>query len=183
MPRIPSVAPDDMNDAQRQVYEDIMAGPRSSMAGPFNAWIHSPELADRAQKLGEFCRFHSSLEPRLSELAILYTARHWRAQFEWYAHEPMARQGGLSEAVITAIKAGEIPAFENSDEAALYEFCRELYTHQRVSDETYATAEAELGRQGVIDAVGILGYYALVSMTLNSFEMPLPEGVEPPFED
>jgi 4-carboxymuconolactone decarboxylase len=183
MPRIPAIAPEDLNDRQRQVRDDILAGPRSSLAGPFDAWIHSPDLADRAQKLGEFCRFGSSLEPRLSELAILYTARHWRAQFEWYAHEPMAREGGLSDGVIAAIKAGNEPKFDNADEAALHALCRELYTDKRISDATYAAAETALGRQGVVDAIGILGYYALVSMTLNTFEMPLPDGVEAPFKD
>ena len=183
MPRIPTLAPEEMNEAQRTFYDNVVAGPRAGMAGPFHAWIHSPEMADRAQRLGEYCRFNSSLERRLSELAILFTGAHWRAQFEWYGHEPMARDAGVADDVIAAIKNGEKPDFQNSDEAALYAFCRELYANKRVSDETYATAELELGRQGVVDLVAILGYYALVSMTLNAFAVPLPDGVEPPFAD
>lgn len=183
MPRIPTITPEDMNEAQRSFYDNVVAGPRAGMAGPFNAWIHSPEMADKAQSLGEYCRFNSSLETRLSELAILFTGAHWRAQFEWYAHAPMARNAGVADEVIEAIKNGEEPAFEKADEAALYAFCRELYADKRVSNETYATAEAELGRQGVVDLVAILGYYALVSMTLNAFDMALPDGVELPFTE
>jgi len=181
--RIDALTPERMDPAQRRVYDTIMAGPRGSMGGPFHAWLHSPELADRAQHLGAFCRFDSSLEKRLSELAILCTARHWTAQFEWYAHEPMARDGGLAQAVIDAVRERRRPAFAHADEAAVYDFCQELYADGRVGSETYARAVAELGQRGVVDLVGILGYYALVSMTLNVFEMPLPDGVAPPLAD
>jgi len=124
-----------------------------------------------------------ALEPRLSELAILCTARHWTAQFEWYAHEPMARDGGLAQTVIDAVRERRRPDFAHADEAAVYDFCGELYADGRVSQATYERAVAELGQRGVVDLVGILGYYALVSMTLNVFEMPLPDGVAPPLAD
>ncbi len=180
MPRISPLNPADMNAEQRQFHDNIMSGPRGSMGGPFQAWIHSPEFADRAQRVGEYCRFNSVLETRLSELAILITARHWTAQFEWFAHAPMALNGGLSADVIADLRERREPTFAKADEAAVYRFCTELYRDSAVSDNTYSEARTQLGEQGVVDLVGILGYYALVSMTLNVFEMPLPDGIAPP---
>jgi len=180
MPRIAALKPADMNPEQRRFHDDIVAGPRGSMRGPFQAWIHSPEFADRAQRVGEYCRFNSVLEPRLSELAILITARTWTAQFEWYAHEPMALKGGLAPGIIADIRDRKDPVFVREDEAAVYTFCMELYRDNKVCEETYQVAKKQLGEQGVVDLVGVLGYYVMVSMTLNVFEMPLPEGVSPP---
>ena len=180
MPRIAQIKQEDMDASQRRLYNNILSGPRSGMAGPFHAWMHSPNLGDRAQALGEYCRFNSSLEPRLSELAILITARQWTAQFEWYAHAPMAEDGGLDPEIISSIQRREVPEFQNPDEAAVYNFCIELYLESTVSDVTYDEAKQYLGEQGVVDLVGILGYYALVSMTLNVFQMPLPDGIQPP---
>ncbi|MDP6566493.1 MAG: carboxymuconolactone decarboxylase family protein [Alphaproteobacteria bacterium] len=180
MPRISTLTPEQMSSEQRRVHDDIMAGPRGRLGGPFQAWLRSPALADRAQKLGEHLRFKSALPPRLSELAILLTARHWTAQFEWYAHAPMARDAGLADEVIEAVRQRRRPSFEREDEAVLYDFCVELYESCRVGEATYQRAVTHLSEQGVVDLVGILGYYALVSMTLNVFETPLPEGVSPP---
>jgi 4-carboxymuconolactone decarboxylase len=182
MSRIPTLSVDEMNAEQQRFHENIIAGPRGSMGGPFQAWIHSPDFADRAQKVGEYCRFNSVLEPRLSELAILYTARHWTAQFEWFAHAPIALKGGLSPDIIEAIRLRRTPEFPKADEAAVYQFCAELYRDSQVADAAYGNARDQIGDQGLVDLVGILGYYAMVSMTLNVFEMPLPEGVAPPLE-
>lgn len=183
MTRLPELSLDDLDETQRKIAEDIMSGPRGSLSGPFRPWLLSPVLADRAQQLGAFVRFDTSLPPRLSELAILFTAQKWRAQFEWYAHAPPARAGGLGAAVIEAIKCGERPPFDKDDEAAVYDFCRELYETRRVSDATYRAVVAHLGEPGAVDLVGILGYYALVSMTLNVFQVPLPEGEAVPFPE
>ncbi len=183
MPRIAPLTAAEMNAEQRQFHDNIMSGPRGSLGGPFQAWIHSPDFGDRAQKVGEYCRFNSVLEPRLSELAILITARKWTAQFEWFAHAPMALDGGLSADVIEAVRQNQAPSFGKADEAAVYQFCTELYRDSRVSDATYGEAKARLGEQGVVDLVGILGYYAMVSMTLNVFEIPLPDGVTPPLSE
>ncbi|MBT3536763.1 MAG: carboxymuconolactone decarboxylase family protein [Rhodospirillaceae bacterium] len=180
MPRIPTIEPSAMNDQQRRFYDNIVAGPRGGMGGPFQAWIHSPDFADRAQNVGEYCRFNSVLEPRLSELAILVTARKWTAQFEWFAHEPIALKGGLSAGIIADIKERRTPTFEAPDEAAVYAFAMELHYDNKITDATYAEATARLGDQGVVDLVGVLGYYVLVAMTLNAFEMPLPDGVPLP---
>lgn len=183
MPRLPELDPDTLSDAQRQVMADILNGPRGSLSGPFRPWLVRPELADRAQKLGAYARYDTSLPPRLSELAILFTARHWTAQFEWYAHAPPARDGGLSEEVIDAVKEGRRPEFKEEDEAAVYDFCAELYATSRVSDAAYRAVVGHLGEGGAVDLVGILGYYALVSMTLNVFQVGLPEGEVPPLSE
>ena len=181
--RLPLLDPQDMNDAQRVVYDDIMSGARGSIQGPFNPWLRSPELADRAQKLGEYCRFNTILGPRLSEIAILLTALHWQSQFEWYAHAGLALDAGHTEDTIATIKAGERPDFGDDKESMVFDYARELIANGRVSDETHQSAVAQLSEQGVVELVGVIGYYMLVSLTLNAFHVPLPEGVTQPFPD
>lgn len=180
MPRIHFLSDDEMNDEQRQLRDEIVSGPRGGLRGPFNAWMHRPPLLERAQKLGAYCRFDSSLEPRLSELAILVTARHWNAQFEWYAHAPLAEKAGISAANVEAIRTRGEPAFDKADEAIVYRFAKEMYETRTVAQDTYDEAVRVLGDGRVVDLVGVCGYYCLVSMTLNIFEMPLPDGVAPP---
>ncbi|HJN21095.1 MAG: carboxymuconolactone decarboxylase family protein [Alphaproteobacteria bacterium] len=177
MPRLPTLSLDGMTDAQRAVYDTISTGPRGSGArGPFNAWLQSPDFANRAQHLGVFLRFGASFSARLKELAILTVARHWTAQFEWYAHKKLAIDNGLTIDVINAVETRNRPDFVNDDEAAVYDFSVELHATHGISDDTYANAEKHLGAAGVVELVGLLGYYTLVSMTLNVFEVPLPEG-------
>lgn len=181
MSRVPILAPEDMTPEQRAVRDAIAAGPRgASRHGPFNAWLQSPAFADRAQELGALLRFGTSIEARLKELAILCVGRHWTAQFEWYAHKKLALDAGLSAAVIDSVEARERPAFVNDDEAVVYDFAQELLTRHHVSDSRYAAAEGLLGTAGTVELVGVLGYYTLVSMTLNVFRAPLPDGVAPP---
>ncbi len=176
MSRLAPLVPEKLSAEQKKVYDDILAGPRGGIGGPFAAWLRSPQLADRAQKLGEFCRFGTSLPKRLSELAILMTARHWTAQFEWYAHARMAREAKLDETIIEAIRTHQRPAKMADDEAAIYDFCNEAYALHYVTDATYARAIAQFGEATVVELVGVIGYYCLVSLTLNIFKMPLPEG-------
>lgn len=177
MSRVPTLSPDEMTDAQARVVAEIEAGPRGSSAyGPFRSWLPSPVFADRAQKLGAFLRFETSIPPRLKELAILYVARTWTAQFEWYAHKKFALEGGLAGDVIDAIEARRRPDFVNEDEIAVYEFAEELHQTHQVSDARFKAAQKHLGQAGVTELVGVLGYYTLVSMTLNVFEVPLPDG-------
>ena len=180
MPRIPELRTEQMTSQQLRVHDEILAGPLGSLQGPFHAWLYSPGLADPAQKLGEFCRFSSALPKRLSELAILVIARHWRAQFEWYAHAPMAISAGISEAVVEAIRTNEKPILDVDDERLVYDFVNELLETRTVSQSTFDQAEAMLDRLAVVDLVGIVGYYCLVSITLNVFDMPLPKGEAPP---
>ncbi len=181
MPRLTVPGPDQLAPDERRVWDMIASGPRGRVEGPLRIWVKSPGLAERAQALGAYCRFGSSLAPRLSELAILITGAHWKAQFEWYSHLPLAFAAGLSEAVAESIRLGQRPAFEREDEAAVHAFATELITTRQVSEATYQRAIAALSERGAIDLVGILGYYALVSMTLNAFEVPLPDGVSDPF--
>jgi 4-carboxymuconolactone decarboxylase len=182
MPRLGEIELARLTEEQRRVAEQIRSGPRGGLAGPFWPWLRNPELADRAQKLGELVRYNSTLPPRLFELAVLVTAQHWKAQFEWYAHAPLARKAGLGEDIIAAIQAGARPNFTAADEAAVYDFATELYARRRVGDAAYAAALAHLGERGVVELVGILGYYALVSMTLNVFGIDVPQGA-PPFRE
>jgi len=178
--RFPELKLDQMSAEQRNVAEAIVAGPRRGMAGPFNAWLRSPELADRLQKVGEYVRFKTSLPPRLNELAILITAREWTSQYEWYAHHPLALNAGLDPKIAAAVAAGERPAGMAEDESVVYDFCIELHRNKHVDDATYKAAVAKLSEQGVIDLIGVSGYYTAVSMTLNVAEVPLPEGEKPP---
>lgn len=180
MPRLEPLTPETMTEEQRRIAEEIAAGPRGGLRGPFQAWLRSPALADRGQRLGEFCRFNTTLPPRLSELAILVTARHWTAQYEWYAHARIAREAGVPEAAIEAIARRETPPLDDADQALVYRFAAEYYATHRISDATYQAAVERLGEQGVVELVGIMGYYGLVAMTLNVFEMPLPEGEPEP---
>jgi 4-carboxymuconolactone decarboxylase len=169
-----------MTPQQKAVADAIASGPRGGLRGPFQAWLRSPELADRLQKVGEHLRFHSSVPRRLNELAILITARAWDAQFEWYAHHRMAMDAGLEPAVAADIAEGRRPAAMQPDEAVVYDFCTELRANRNVSDATLARALALLGEQGVIDLIAVNGYYDTVSMTLNVAEVPLPDGLPNP---
>ena len=181
-PRFPPLEPDRMTPQQRAAAEAIRSGPRGGLRGPFQAWLRSPELADRLQKVGEFVRFSSSVPARLNELAILITARAWDAQFEWWAHHRLALEAGLDPGIAADIAAGRRPASMQSDETVVYDFCTELRTTRRVSDATLAAAIDLLGEQGVIELIGVSGYYDAVSMTLNVAEVALPDGVEPPLQ-
>ncbi|HEX5780055.1 MAG TPA: carboxymuconolactone decarboxylase family protein [Xanthobacteraceae bacterium] len=181
MPRLPDLAPEKLSPAQRKVYDAIVAGPRGVVQGPLKVWLNSAELASRAQELGAFCRYHTSLPKRLSELAILITGAYWKAGFEWFVHAPAGISAGLDPSAVEAIRVGQEPKFSKGDEAALYAFTRELLEKRRVSDATYKRAVEELGELGAVELVGILGYYALISMTIVAFQVPLPEGEPEPF--
>lgn len=188
--RIETLTPDAMTDEQTKVYEAIRSGPRGrvhgariGLTGPFNAWIRAPAFADLAQRLGAHLRFETGLPPRLSELAIILVGRQMRASFEFAAHAPLAIQGGLSAEAVEAIRTGAEPQFDREDEAAVYAFSRELLESHRVSDGCYERLERAVGERGLVEIIGLLGYYGMVSMTLNVFQVPLREGMEDPFAD
>lgn len=174
MSRLTELDRAELSGQQETIYQDILKSRNGRIEGPFKAWLHSPEFADRAQKLGAFCRYDTSLPSRLSELAILITARWWEAEVEWHIHAPIARQAGLSAELIAALQADERPVFQQDDEAILYDFARELFARRQVSDETYRRAVELFGEKTVVELVGVLGYYALVAMTLNVFEVEAP---------
>jgi 4-carboxymuconolactone decarboxylase len=170
---------DNMTPEQKKLVESIFAGPRTSLDGPFNVLLRSPEMGDLAQKLGAYARFHSSLPPRLSELAILITARSWTAQFEWQAHHKNALTAGLSPAIIDSIAAGKRPASMQPDEEAVYNLCTEVLTTKHASDAAFQAAKEKFGERGVVDILGIVGYYQFVSLLLNVDQYPLADGVTP----
>ncbi len=180
--RLPPLAPERMTARQREVAEAIAGGPRGGLRGPFQAWLRSPELADRFQRVGEYVRFQSSIPPALNELAILVTAREWTAQFEWHAHHALAMKAGLPPAIAEAIARGERPEGMDADQSAIYEFAAELHRDRSVSDATYAAVAGRFGEQGVVDLIAACGYYVAVAMTLNVSRVPLPDGVPPPLE-
>lgn len=183
--RLPALSEDNLDPRQHALFDSIRSGPRSkaSLGGPFGVYMHSPEFGELAQQLGAFCRFKTSMKPRLSEFAILVTARHWRAQYEWHAHAPMAERVGVLPRTISDLKAGRVPTGAPKDEQALYAFILELYKNKRVSDRTYANVHKLLGDAGMVEFIGILGYYALVSMILDVFRVPLPADAEVPFAE
>ncbi|WP_454829806.1 carboxymuconolactone decarboxylase family protein [Paraburkholderia xenovorans] len=181
--RIADLDPDQLSEEQKVIYDTIANGPRKGVRGPLAVWLHRPGLARTAQALGQYCRYETSLEPRLSELAILILGRYWSAGYEWAAHKPIALNAGLSEAVVNAIRDGQAPAFDQHDEAAVYAFLTELLRNHKVSPSVFAFAESMLGKDGVVDLTGIAGYYTLISMTINVFEIPVPEGAISEMED
>jgi 4-carboxymuconolactone decarboxylase len=165
------------NPEQRKWADLISAPPRNAkfVNPPYRAYIYNPDLANRLSALSEYLRWNTSLPPRLSELAILITARQWTAQYEWYAHYPLALKGGLDPKVADAIAAGKRPEAMKDDEAALYDLATELYRDKKVSDPVYKAALEKFGERGIMDIIGIIGYYDLVSMTLITMQAGMPD--------
>ncbi len=185
-PRLHVLNDEQMNPTQRALVEALRSGPRGKsieIRGPFAAFLHAPAFGDLAQRLGAHCRYKTAVPPRLSEFAILCTARLWRAQYEWYAHEPMAAKAGVSAQTIRDLKAGRVPKKAQKDERAIYDFVQELYKKRRVSDAVYKRVRAFLNDGAIVELVGILGYYALISMTLNVFRMLPPPDAELAFAE
>ena len=180
--RMPEIPLDKMSTAQRSVADAIMSGPRQRMSGPFNAWLRSPELADRLQKVGEYVRFNTSLDRRINEMAILMTAQAWGSQYEWYAHEPLALKAGLDPAIIAAIGAGRKPDNMKDDEAIVWEFTTQLRRDHGVDDAIYTSALEKFGERGIIDLIAVNGYYDVVSMTLNVAHVKPPKDAQLPFQ-
>ena len=185
-PRLDQIDEPHMTDAQRAMLASLRAGPRGASItprGPFAVWMHAPEFGELAQKLGAHCRYGTALPARLSEFAILCTARLWRAQYEWFAHAPMAEKGGVKPKTIEDLRLGRKPKSAPKDERAIYDFVQELYKTRRVTDRTYKRVQSELGNAATVELVGILGYYSLISMTLNVFRMLPPASEELAFAE
>jgi len=170
---------DEMTPEQKTMMEHLVAGERRGASGPFNVLLRSPEMGDLAQQFGASMRFHSSLPRKLNEMAIIITARHWTAQYEWNAHRAAAAQAGLNEAIIQSIAAGKRPANLDADETVVYNFATELLTTKQVGDATFKAVKDKFGEKGVVDLIGVMGYYQLVSMLLNVDRYPLPAGAKP----
>ena len=169
----------EMSAPQKKMFENLISGERRGASGPFNVLLRSPEMGDLAQQFGASMRFHSSIPPKLNELAIIITGRHWTSHYEWYAHRRAAQAAGLSQSIIDAVAAGRRPASMAPDEEAVYTFVHELLTTTQVSDATFKAAKDRFGERGVVDLIGVTGYYSLVSMLLNVDRYPLPDGAKP----
>ena len=170
--RMPPIAPGAMTEAQKKAAEALAAGPRGGVKGPFIALLRSPELMDRLQQVGEYLRFRSSLEPRISEFLMLIVSRQWTQQFEWAVHVPLALKAGLKPPTVETVAAGARPIDMAADEALAYDFCDELARTKGLSDATYRSAIDRFGERGVIDMLGVIGYFTTVSMVLNVAHTP-----------
>ena len=177
MARIAEI-PETLDAHAQEVFDKIKAGPRGRVKGPLALWLHSPHLAERAQHLGAYLRFDSSYEPRLSELIILIVAAHYRCNYEWFVHAPIAAREGLSETVIEAIKNADEPRFDRQDEAAVYAYARQMITQTRIEKPVFDGLYELFGDKGCVDIAAIAGYYTLGAFTLNSVELD-PEGELP----
>ena len=182
MPRFKPLVESEMSEAQQKAARDIASGPRGRLNpdGPNALLLRSPDLMSRTQRVGEYLRYNSSLPLRLNEFAILVTARHWGAQVEWIAHHPLALKAGLAPAVAADLAQGRRPAGMKEDEAIIYQFCKELHETKGVSDATFKAVLDQFGERGVIDLIGLTGYYTMLAMVLNVAQQPLPGGVAPP---
>ncbi len=174
--RLPPLDRDHMNDEQKRVYDIIASGPRGRVRGPLAVWLNRPELAETAQALGAYCRYGSSLEPRLSELAILTMARLWSSEFEWWAHKPIALRAGLDPSIVEALRIGAVPSFDDSEAEIVYRVITTLNNDRTLGATLYDEALRILGKDRLVDLVGLAGYYTLISMTINAFGVELPDG-------
>jgi 4-carboxymuconolactone decarboxylase len=179
-PRFPQLTPERLDAEQQRVAAEILKVSSGGLGGPYNFLLRSPVLADRVLKLADYLRFNTSVPRRLNEMAILIQARLWTAQYEWWAHHPLALKAGLAPAIAEALKVGRRPEGMQPDEAAVYDFCVELSKRQAVSDATFERARTLLGEQQVVDLVALTGFYAQVSMILNVAEAGIPGGGAPP---
>ena len=180
--RFPKLTSDAMTPAQREVAAEISAGPRGEVRGPFIALIHNAELARRMQALGEHLRWGNKLPPALLELAVLFTARRWNCQHEWYMHEKLARKAGLEPRIFDAIAMGREPEGMSSDESLVYKACQQAHESGRLEEDTFVALRARFGLDGVLDLLVLNGYYSAMAMVLNTAGMPLPDNAAPPLK-
>jgi 4-carboxymuconolactone decarboxylase len=181
--RLRPIPPAEMTEAQRHAAQCVIEGPRGALYGPFVPLLRSPELLENAQRMGEYLRYRSAIGVRLSELAILVTARQWNQGVEWAIHAPIAAQVGVPPGVINAIARRERPEGMLVDESVVHDFCIELHQNKEVSDRTYADAVALFGEQGVVDLMGLNGYYTFLAMVMNTARTEIPVSSAAPLPD
>lgn len=180
MARIDPMAPADMSAEQKRLAEEIAAPRGGKLGGPFAIWLRNPDMVDRANKFGSFLRTGTSLPRRQVELAVLVTARFWTAQYEWHVHEDAALEAGVPADAVAAIKQGRTPPLTDPADRAIYALCTELYEAKVLSDAAYEAALAALGETGVVEIVAVAGFYSMVALTLNAFQVDIPGGAPPP---
>ncbi len=181
MGRLKELSPNNMDAAQLEVFQSITAGPRGSLQGPFTALVHSPELARHVEQLGVYARYECRVPERQRELVICMVGAHWQADFEWYAHAPLALKAGIPVAALDQIGRGDAPVWDDPLDQVAAAFAAEVLQSRRVSDGTYGQVVAALGEAATVDLTGLIGYYTLLAMTLNTFDVPVPEGAEIPW--
>jgi 4-carboxymuconolactone decarboxylase len=174
--RLKLLSPGEMTPEQKQTYDEAIAGKRGSAPAPMMAWLNSPQVARHATRLGEELRFNTMFPAKLSEIAILVTARHFTAHYEWWAHKRLALKGGMDPKIIEAIRDRRTPVFDDPRGKTIYEVAKSLHEGHGLSKSLYDEAVAVLTERGVVEIIGLCGYYTLVSLTLNTFEFGLPEG-------
>ena len=188
MTRLRTLTRTELSDEQAALWEGIVDSrgggvslfdEQGSLVGPFNAFVHQPTIGRRLSSLGGLLRFRTSIDRRLSEVAICTVGANWRANFEFYAHGPMAIEYGVAPEVVDALREGRTPAFDRDDERLVHAVTTQLLETRRVDDPTYAAAVDLLGEQGMVELVSLIGYYCLISSLLNAFEVPLPPGEDP----
>ncbi len=186
MSRLPNLRRAELDERGQGVWDAIvgsregrLVNDQGGLHGPFNAFVHAPTVGRRLGELGRTLRFETSIERRLLEMAIITVGAWWKAEFEWWAHAQMARDNGVSDAVVEAVGRGEDPPFEAEDERTVYALARQLMQTGRVDDATYGNARELLGDAGLVELVSLCGYYATISFLLNAFEVPLPPGAHP----
>jgi 4-carboxymuconolactone decarboxylase len=181
--RLKLLSPGEMNADQKQTYDESIAGKRGKPPPPMMAWLNSPEMARHATRLGGFLRFDTLFPAKLSEIAILVTARHWTSHYEWYAHKRDALKAGIDPAIIEAIARRREPGFPDRRAKLVHDYVKTLLATSRVPGALHTAAVEVLGERSVVELVGIAGYYSLVALTLNAFEIELPAGETPELGD
>jgi 4-carboxymuconolactone decarboxylase len=174
--RLKLLSPGEMNAAQKETYDESIAGKRGAPPPPMMAWLNSPEMARHATRLGAFLRFDTIFPAKLSEIAILVTARHWTSHYEWYAHKRLGLKGGMDARIIEDIRDRRTPQFDDPKARIVYDVAKSLHDGHGVSKSLYDEAVKVVGERGIVEIIGLCGYYTMVSMTLNTFEFGLPEG-------
>lgn len=170
--RMPALPTEAMDETQRAAAQELINGPRGAVFGPFIPLLRSPELMNRLQKVGEYLRFQSALDTRISEFVMLIVSRQWTQQFEWCMHYPLAIKAGIRQETLDALAEGRRPELMADDEALAYEICDELDRMRGLSDATYARAVASFGERGVLDMLGLIGYFTTVSIVMNTARTP-----------
>ena len=183
MSRLKELKYEEMNPDQQALHDEILSGPRSRIGGPMNGWFRNPEIGSLIQKVGAYCRYHTTLEPKLSELAILVVARQWNQPVEWWAHQPLAIKAGLKPTIAEAIENRLQPTFEDEKEEAVYEVAQEILDTKKLSDLTYKNALTVLGEKTLFELTVIIGYYACIAIQMNCFDVGIYEGEEPRLKD
>src|SRR3954470_6656114 len=174
--RLKLLSPGEMSSEQKETYDESVAGKRGAPPAPMMAWLNSPEMARHATRLGAVLRFDTIFPAKLSEIAILVTARYWTAHYEWYAHKRLALKGGMDPKIIDAIRDRRTPTFDDPKGQMIYDVAKSLHEGHGLSRKLYDEAAKLIGKRGIVEIIGLCGYYTMVSMTLNTFDFDLPGG-------